>query len=294
MKMHADQIDVDEDLVVRLLRSQFPQWSELPLRRFDSTGTVNAIYRLGDELYVRLPFTAAWAASLKNEGKWLPVLAPHLPVDTPKIVGKGVPAEGYPFHWAVVTWLDGETWSADAIDDELQAATDLAEFLLALRRIDTSGAPKVSGLASLTLRDIDPWVRETTEKARDLIDGDALLEAWDAALELPDFDGPALWVHSDVGPDNLLLTSGRLSAVIDWGSVHVGDPARDVAGIWGMFSRDARAVFRETLGIDDATWVRGRAWAMRAVGGIDYYRHTNPAHSAGCIATIRDVLADET
>jgi len=291
MKMHVDQVDVNADLVARLLRSQFPQWGELPLERFDSMGTVNAIYRLGDDLYVRLPVLAAFAPSLKNEGKWLPRLAPHLPVEVPEIVGKGVPAEGYPFPWAVVTWLDGEAWRADRVTDEARAAEDLARFVEALHSIDATGVP-VNGFAELTLRDFDARMRETTEQARDLIDGDALLAAWDEALELPSYDGPHVWVHADLGPDNVLVKDGRLSGVIDWGSVHVGDPTWDVAGIWGILSRDGRDVFREALSVDDVTWARARGWAMRSVGGIDYYRHTNPRFAAKSVAIVEEILAD--
>jgi aminoglycoside phosphotransferase (APT) family kinase protein len=288
--MHEGQVDIDRELVRRLIAQQFPRWSDLPIERFESTGTVNAIYRLGSDMYVRLPLVKGWAWHLKHEAKWLPRLRPHVPFEIPEVLGRGVPADGYPFDWSVYRWIDGDTWSPDRIADERQAALDLAAFLEALRAIDT-GDRRPSGMASITLHDMDGWIRESIEKARDLIDADRVTAAWEAALELPAFDGPYSWVHADIGPDNLLIKDGRLSAVIDWGSVHVGDPVHDITAAW-MFSPANRAVFRELLQVDDPTWARARAWCLRAVGAIDYYRESNPTMAKRSIAGLEAVLAD--
>ena len=289
-KMHEGQVDIDLALVRRLVDEQFPQWADLPLARYDSTGTVNAIYRLGDDMYVRLSLVEAWAWHLKREAKWLPKLRPHLPFEIPEVLGRGVAAHGYPLDWSVYRWIDGDTWHPDRITDEREAALDLAEFLKALWQIDTGGR-RPDGMAAITLRDMDEWIRESIDKARDLIDADAVTAAWESALELPAFDGPYSWVHADIGPDNLLVKDGRLSAVIDWGSVHVGDPVHDITAAW-MFSSENRVVFRDALQIDEATWARARAWCLRGVGAIDYYRTSNPTMTQRNIAGLEAVLAD--
>jgi aminoglycoside phosphotransferase (APT) family kinase protein len=291
-KIHEDEVDIDVDLVRRLLAGQFARWADLPLERFESIGTVNAIYRLGDDMCVRLPLVERWAWHLKAEAKWLPRMRPHLRFELPEPLGKGVPAEGYPFEWGVYRWIEGETWSIDRVRDEQEAALDLVCFLQALQRIDTTGVRPTEDPLATSLAAHDQWIRYSIEQSRDMIDADAVTAAWEAALALPAFDGPYVWVHSDVSPDNLLVRDGRLRAIIDWGSVHVGDAARDVACIWGMFSRETRKVFREALLIDDATWARARAWALRAVGGIHYYRDTIPVRADSAVAALEEVLAD--
>jgi aminoglycoside phosphotransferase (APT) family kinase protein len=291
-KMHADEVAIDLDLVRRLVAGQFPQWSELPLELFESTGTVNAIYRLGEDMYARLPLVKTWAKDLKVEAEWLPKMRPQVPLEIPEVLGAGVPAGEYPFEWAVYRWIEGEPWSAAGIRDERETARRLAQFLRALHEVDATGVEPLDTQFDVPLLALqDEWIRSSAEKARDLIDAEALIAAWDAVLQLPAFDGPYVWVHGDIGPNNLLVRDGRLTAVIDWGAVHVGDPARDI-GLWGMLSPESFRVFRETLDLDDATWARARGWAIRAVGGIDYYRHTNPSHVQGCIAGIEAVLAD--
>ena len=291
--MHKDEVDIDTDLVRRLLIDQFPQWADLPLEYFDSGGTVNAIYRLGDDMYVRLPLQEAWAWHLKTEAKWLPRLAPHLPVPIPEPLAHGEPDDGYPFKWAVYRWIDGEPWRPDRVRNMNEAANDLATFIRAMQRIDTAGGKIPRGVQGLPLRSRDAWVRMTAESARDMIDADALLAAWDVALDLPDFDGAPAWVHSDLLPGNVLIDEGRMSAVIDFGGVHVGDPALDLSAAWKLLQgRESREVFRAVLDIDDATWARARGWAIPSVGALHYYRHTNLAMVRFGLHTIAEVLSD--
>ncbi len=290
--MHEDQVDIDGDLVGHLLRTQFPQCADLPLEYFDSGGTVNAIYRLGDEMYVRLPITKPWAWHIRTERKWLPRLAPHLPFPIPEVLASGKPEEGYPFEWAVCRWIEGEPWKISSLADLSQAAKDLAEFVKALWQIDTKDGKIPRGAQGLPLRSRDDWVRMTAESARDMIDADALLAAWDDALELPDFDGPSCWVHSDLLPGNVLIRDGRVHAVIDFGGVHLGDPAIDISCAWKLLESESRQVFRAALYVDDATWARARGWAIPSVGVLHFYRHTNPAMVAFGLHTINEVLAD--
>jgi aminoglycoside phosphotransferase (APT) family kinase protein len=292
-KMHEDQVDIDDDLVRRLLKNQFPQWADLPLEYFDSGGTVNAIYRLGPQMYVRLPLQENWVWHLKTEMKWLPRLQPHVPYPIPEALGYGEPDLGYPFPWGIYSWIDGEPWAIERLRDLDEGARDLAKFVKALWAIDTTDGKIPRGVMAMRLRAQDQWVRSTAELARDMIDADALLAAWDDALELPDFAGPGRWTHSDICQNgNVLIKDGRMHAVIDWGSVHVGDTAKDVATAWSLLTGPSRQIFRAELGVDDETWLRARGWAMRSVGALDYYRHTNPAMVAGGLHTINEVLTD--
>ncbi|MGH2760075.1 MAG: aminoglycoside phosphotransferase family protein [Actinomycetota bacterium] len=291
--MHDDQVDIDVELVQRLIEKQFPQWADLPLEYFDSGGTVNAIYRLGDDMYVRLPLREAWAWGLKTEAKWLPRLAPHLPLPIPKVLAHGEPDEGYPLAWSVYRWIDGEPWRPDRVRDMNEAAEDLARFISAMQRIDPTDGKVPRGSQGLPLRSQDGWVRMTAESARDTIDADALLAAWDEALELPDFAGTPVWVHSDLLPGNVLIQGGRVNAVIDFSGAHVGDPALDISAAWKLLKGAAsREVFRAALDVDDATWSRARGWAMPSVGALHYYRRTNPAMVAFGLHTITQVLLD--
>ena len=204
-------------------------------------------------------------------------LAPHLPLAIPVPVAMGRPGEGYPYPWSVCQWLPG----ADAngtIDDLERAAVDLAEFVTALRGIDVAGAhPRARGGRGCPLAELDDFVRESVAALGDRIDGPAALRGWRDALDAPMWDGPDRWVHGDLLPGNLLVVDGRLSAVIDFGCLNVGDPACDLAPAWTLFEGAGRERFRAELRVDDATWRRGRGWVLcHGVGALAYYWETNP------------------
>jgi aminoglycoside phosphotransferase (APT) family kinase protein len=293
-KMHADEVDTDVSLVRRLLTAQFPQWASLPVEPVPSAGTVNAIYRLGDDMAVRLPRVYRFASDLEKEQHWLPKLAPHVPLAIPEPLAKGRPGEGYPWLWAVYRWLEGETWTTDRISDLREAAGDLAQFITALQRIDTTSGPRPRpGGAGAPLQERDHFVRAAIAASRGMVDTDAVTAAWDAALKAPLWDGPPVWVHADLSrPGNLLVVGGRLSAVIDFGALSVGDPACDLLAAWTLFSGESRDVFRAALSVDDATWERGRGWALTYVQAVAYYRDTNPIIVAEARHAIDEVLAD--
>jgi aminoglycoside phosphotransferase (APT) family kinase protein len=293
--MHADEVDTDVSLVRRLLAAQFPQWAGLPIEPVPSAGTVNAIYRLGDDMVVRLPRVHRWVRALEEECEWLPKLAPHLPLAVPEPLAKGSSASWYPFSWAIYRWIDGETWNADSVRDLREAATDLAQFITALRRIDTTGAPAPRPRGSRgTLTERDSYVRDAIAASHGLIDTDAMTAAWNTALEAPAWDGAPAWVHGDLWrPGNLLVAGGRLSAVIDFGGVSVGgDPAHDLMAAWSLFSGESRDAFRAALSVDDATWARGRGWTLTCVMAVPYYVETNPVIFAEARHAIDEVLAD--
>jgi aminoglycoside phosphotransferase (APT) family kinase protein len=267
--MHADELEIDEALVRRLLAEQFPEWADRPLRRVEPAGTVNAIFRVGDDLSLRLPRRAGPTEPGGKEIDWLPKLAPVLPVEIPVPVAQGRPTGSYPWFWDVYTWVDGETAPVEKID-AIQAARDLAALVAALQHVDPAGAPRGRGIP-LAAR--DPEFRNWLAR----FDGDPAVTAeWERALAAPPWDGPPIWHHGDLDVRNWLVRDGRISAVIDWGSMGVGDPACDVMVAWKLHSAEARDAFREALPTDDATWERARGWVVsQAVAALAYYTPDN-------------------
>ncbi|MGV9305023.1 aminoglycoside phosphotransferase family protein [Nonomuraea sp. NPDC003727] len=293
--MHADELHTDADLVRRLVRGQFPQWAHLPVERLASGGTVNAVYRLGTGFTVRLPLTPGGVRSLEREARWLPELAPVLPVPIPAVAGTGRPAEGFPLPWAVHRWIDGEN-PVEGRVGEAEAevlARDLAEFVQALHKADLDGGP--TAYRGVPLATADAGTRAAIEELRRIdepFDADAAIAVWNEALAAPVWTGAPRWVHSDLMPSNLLVARGRLAAVLDFAAVGVGDPACDLIPAWNLLPSPARSVFRDALDVDDATWARGRGWALSmAVIQLPYYRATNPVISANARHVIRETLA---
>jgi aminoglycoside phosphotransferase (APT) family kinase protein len=290
-KMHADELEIDASLVRRLLAAQFPEWAELSIESVPSAGTDNALYRLGDDMVVRLP-RIHWAAEQPElEHEWLPRLAPVLPLAVPVPRALGAPDEGYPWHWSVCSWLDGENATLDRIVDQHDTATALGEFVAALHRLDPDGGPEASRGVPLAQR--DRRTREAIAQLADTFDVDALTLAWEAALDAPAWDGPPVWIHGDLQSGNLLALDGRLRAVIDWGCLGVGDPACDVMPAWTYFTAETRDAYRAALPVDDATWARARGWALSVgVIALPYYVRSNPVLAGIARRAIDEVLAD--
>ncbi|WP_204040997.1 aminoglycoside phosphotransferase family protein [Acrocarpospora phusangensis] len=262
---HLDgRAGIDAALVKRLIASQFPQWSALPVTPVEVDGWDNRTYRLGDEMTVRLPTAGGYAPAVEKEDRWLPVLAPSLPVAIPAPLAKGVPGEGYPFSWSIRRWLDGETASLDRIDDLPGFAASAAGFLLALQRADATGGP-AAGAHSFYRGAPPARYDEQTRHSLAVLDGHidtALASAvWDAALQAAR-SGPPVWFHGDFASGNLLVRDGKLAAVIDFGTSGVGDPACDLVIAWTLFSGESRETFRRAVGQDAATWARARGWAL--------------------------------
>jgi aminoglycoside phosphotransferase (APT) family kinase protein len=294
LKLHDDEVDIDTDLVRQLVTEQFPRLSHLPVTEFTSTGTVNAIYRLGDELCVRLPRVQRWARDLDREYKWLPVLASGLTLQVPEPVVKGLPTGEYPFSWAIFRWIEGQTYAPGRIQDERQAAAVLARFVTRLR---SRALPPIDDETPFggraPLAEQDAAVRGWIAQSADLIDGPAVTAAWEDSLKAPAWDGTCVWIHSDLVPPNLLVKDGRLHAVIDFGAIGLGDPATDLNPAWSAFGQAGRTVFRRLVGADEDTWRRGRGIAIsQAVGLVPYYLVTNPVLSALGQRMLREVLAD--
>jgi aminoglycoside phosphotransferase (APT) family kinase protein len=294
--MHADEVETDAALVWRLLEAQFPHWAGLRVEPVASAGTDNALYRLGDEMVVRLPRIHWAAGQAEKEHRWLAILASFLPLAIPTSLALGMPGEGYPWHWSVHRWLAGENATIAPISDWPQAAADLARFIVALHGIDTTGGPLAGAHSShrgvpLTAR--DATTRAAIAALEDTLDTAAATAAWEAALRVPEWRGEPVWVHGDLQAGNLLVTSGRISGVIDFGCLGVGDPACDLAVAWNLLPDHARDAFRSALGVDDATWARGRGWALyTGLIALPYYKDSNPVLAAIAAHSISQVLAD--
>lgn len=295
VKMHTGEVETDKFLVERLLTAQFPRWADLTITPVPSSGTDNALYRLGDVLVVRLPRIDWAVGQIDKDCLWLPKLAPYLPLKIPLPLAKGEPAEGYPWHWGIYRWIEGENSTLQAVVDPNQTALDLAEFLLALQGMDPAGGPPAernSRGAALKMRDI--VTRDAIATLADLFDTEKLISAWESASQAPVWDRAPVWFHGDILPGNLLFQQGRLSAVIDFSGLGVGDPACDLMIAWGFFSGESRRVFRQALEVDDATWKRGRAHALsQALIFIPYYLETNPVGVANARHMLNEVLADQ-
>ncbi len=288
--MHPDEIGVDTALVRRLLAEQFPRYADLPVSMVRSTGTVNAICRLGQSLCVRLPRVAAWAGSLDRECTWLPRIAAHVSLAVPEPVARGRPTGWYPFPWAIYRWIDGSPYREDLIDDERVAAGHLASFVRELRMIDEEGAPR-GGRAPLA--ELDTVTQAAIDEARSGIDADAALSAWRRCLQARPWDGRHVWIHADLLRSNLLVRGGRLSAVLDFGSAGVGDPAMDVVPAWSVFNAPGRDAYRHALRVDDNTWERARGYALhQALRIIPYYAGTNPGFVESARRTVTEVVTD--
>jgi len=289
--MHSDEVDTDSVLVSRLVAEQLPHWADRPIEPVLPQGTDNALYRLGDDMVVRLPRIHWAVGAVDKDLRWLPSLAPLLPVAVPVPLAKGAPAEGYPWDWGIYPWLEGENPDVDRIAGTDSVTTDVTRFVEALHRIDPTGGPPARRGAPLELQDDE--ARAALPALRGTIDTRAATAVWEAALRTPAWSGPPVWIHGDLLPGNLLFQRGRLTGVIDWGGVGVGDPACDLIVAWALLPPDARDRFRAELGVDDATWARGRGWAL-SIGliALPYYKETNPGLAATARHLIREVLAD--
>lgn len=286
---------IDDTLVRLLVDDQFPQWRDLTVRQVARSGWDNRTFHLGDDMLVRMPSAEKYASQVEKEQRWLPKLAPSLPLSVPESLAMGRPGDGYPYHWSIYRWIEGDIATNDKIGDFSIFATDLAQFLVALQSIDPANGP-LPGWHSFyrggSLTNYDGEVRTAIELLSDRVDTRAATEVWETALDAV-WNKPPAWVHGDVSAGNLLVRDGRLVAVIDFGMLAVGDPACDLAIAWTLFEGESREVFRSLLPLDEGTWARGRAWTLWkaliiAAGVTD----SNTVESTQSWRIIDEVLSD--
>ncbi len=305
--LHSDEIPVDVELVRRLLRRAMPAYADSPVRRLASSGSTNALFRLGDDLLVRLPRQPGGSATIAKEATWLPALGPLLPVSVPDVVAVFGPDDDFPERWSVLRWIDGappEVVDPDTpVDPRREGlAADLARVLHALSQAevptDATKDPHLRSYRGEPLATMDQATRDNIERCRSLdgfgFDLDAAEQVWSEAMMLTgtaDRASPR-WYHGDLAAENLLVRDGVLTAVLDFGGLSVGDPTVDLVVAWEVLDPPAREVFRRQVGVDDATWVHGRAWALSITLMIWYYWTTMPGRRARSMAVGRNVLAD--
>ena len=297
--MNAQKININTALVQRLIESQFPAWSDLPIKPVEFSGWDNRTFHLGDCMTVRLPSDASYVSQVEKEQRWLPKLAPHLPLLIPRPLAMGKPSENYPWPWSVYQWLDGKTASLETISDLSEFALKLAEFLKAFQKIDSTGGP-VAGSQNFyrggSLKIYDQETREAIKKLDSGMDSKRITEIWNRALD-SEWNKPPVWIHGDIAVGNLLVNNGELSAVIDFGQLGVGDPACDLVIEWTLFRDQSREVFKKAMSLDEQTWERAMAWALwkalivyTALPGVN----CNPIEIEKAKRVINELLADDS
>ncbi len=291
----VDRTDITPALVAELLSEQFPHWADLPVRRVESDGWDNSTFRLGDTMSVRMPTGDWYSEQVEKEQRWLPVLAPQLPLPIPVPLAQGKPGRGYPWPWSVYEWIDGAPLMTHQVADLPRLAADVAGFLAALYAVDAAGGPgpgKHNFYRGGPLVVYDAETRAALDSLRGHIDTAAAADVWATALRAT-WHGAPVWFHGDIAPGNLLTERGRLSAVIDFGTSGVGDPSCDAVIAWTVFSGESRRVFAADLPVDEAAWARGRGWAIwKAMIVLVKALDSDLADAEECKRVIAEVIAD--
>jgi aminoglycoside phosphotransferase (APT) family kinase protein len=295
MDMHVDQLTIPLTTVQMLVDEQFPEWQGLPIRRIASKGTVNAIFRIGDQLVARFPLRAGDADStrrrLESEMQAARALAGRTRFPTPRPVALGEPGAGYPLPWSVQTWLPGVVAIVEDPGASTEFAHDLAEFISAVRAIGTGGREFEGGGRGGDLRSHDAWMETCFRRSEQLLDVPRLRRLWREFRELPR-TAPDVMNHCDLIPGNVLVRDRRLAGILDVGGFGPADPALDLVAAWHLLEADPRQVLRSALGCDDLEWERGKAWAFeQSMGAVWYYVDTNPAMSEMGRRSLERILA---
>jgi aminoglycoside phosphotransferase (APT) family kinase protein len=292
--MPAAEVSVSPELVRRLLEAQQPDLAHLPIRLM-ANGWDNIMYRLGDELAVRLPRRAAAAGLIVHEQRWLPVVAPRLPLPVPAPVRAGRAAPGYPWPWSIVPFLPGQLAARQPPADPAAAAASLGRFLAALHVPAPPDAP-VNPRRGIPLAERAALVTENLSVVGGLVDRGAAARAWQAAVAAPAWGGAPLWLHGDLHPANILVHRGSISGVIDFGDITAGDPAADLSVAWMLLPAGWRGAFRDSYRAasghahGDDLWARARGWALALSLAFLAHSADNPLIAAIGRRTIGAVL----
>ncbi len=294
---NAEHLPVSVSLAKALVTSQFPKWSKLEICPIPSSGTDNTIFRLGENMCLRLPKTMHTEKNLKKEHAWLPKLTP-LSLQTPKPLAIGTPEKGYPCSWCIYSWIDGNTVVANYLSDDHRAAKDIGKFINSLQLVDTEGGPKSgphNNYRGVPLIDRNQLTREAIQKLNAEFETNALNNLWDAALDVPTWANAPVWLHGDIHSGNMLTQNGRLNAMIDFGLSGVGDPACDLMVGWTQFHPEARNTFHKFIKADDDTWERGKGWALSwAVIALAHYNRSNSFLASMSRNTINQLVSSSS
>lgn len=291
--LHENEFEIDAELVRELLRAQMPDLAGFALRRFESSGTVNVIYRLGEDLLVRMPRAPEYVGGPEREARWMPVFARSLPIHVPKYERLGHPTSRFPSHWSILEWVEGQPADATTLDNLDQAAIDLGEFVQSLRKFPTANAPTGGNYRAFGLAGVDDDFRDWLEMLPDDIDRSRVETIWETCISVDEWGMGPCWVHTDLRGDNLIARDGRLVAVIDWEGCTVGDPSADHLAAWWLFDGNSRETFRTASGATKDTWFRAMGWALfMCVAAIPYYSETNPTFAGQARRAMDEILDD--
>ncbi|MFT4060266.1 MAG: aminoglycoside phosphotransferase family protein [Legionella sp.] len=292
---HNEELVINDVLVSHLVAAQFPQWKNLPIRPVARSGWDNRTFHLGNEMLVRMPSDAEYALQVEKEQKWLPILAPQVPLPIPAPLALGKPTTEYPWHWSIYSWIEGEAAASAPIKNLKDFAIDLAQFLAALEQIDSTNGPWAgphSFYRGGPLLTYDAETRQALALLKNTIDVNTATEVWEKALETSWHSSP-VWIHGDISVGNLLVRDGQLNAVIDFGQLAVGDPACDLAISWTLFKDESREAFRSAINLDTGTWARGRAWTLwKALICAANLTNSNAVETKQALNIIGEVLLD--
>ncbi|KAA6336148.1 Bifunctional AAC/APH [termite gut metagenome] len=293
MILHKGELEINERIVKILINEQFPGFNNLLIKQIPSIGTVNVLFKLGDEYIIRLPRLKEWEESILKERTILSYLAPFLTIRIPEPVASGNPTSLYPAKWAIYRWIEGDIFENSKKVNEYELARDLANFIMELHSIGL--LPDAPRAGRKPLKELNDVTYTAINAIKTEINHIKTIEIWKKLLQTPVWDNKPVWIHADLLKANILINSGRLNAIIDFGSAGTGDPAFDIIPAWTILKSGSRELFRELLDVDDNTWRRASGYALhQALLIIPYYQKTNPMFVRQALETINEIINDKT
>ena len=290
-----ESIKIDSLFIQNLLSKQFPQWSKLPIVSVEPQGWDNRVFRLGKNMLIRVPSAACYASQVIKEQKWLAVIAPKLTIEIPEPIAMGKPDFGYPWNWSIYKWIKGETAAMSKLANSCEFARDLAQFLMALHKIDAKDGPlpgKDNFYRGGSLEVYDEETKKAIFALKGKIDEHSAAQIWDAGVKTS-WSAKPLWVHGDISSGNLLVKESKLHAVIDFGMLCIGDPACDLSITWTYLEGKAREVFKQCFSFCEDTWARARAWTLwKALIIAAGFVKSNSIETENCWGVISKVIED--